>query len=254
MISSYIIIAVLIAIKAFLFAFIVCEKLTSVSKRTNEQEEKSEFSCLKKELICLTETEDEEEEQQISENEKHGKLRQNTTPRAVFQGNKSNGVNHSIEMNGSKCISTRGNVRFFSKHRKTLKYTSYKQRRNFNLSGKCTTRKSAPECSNTIYLNSKANQAASSSFANRQIFSDDKEISKIDALYQLDPRSYKSRRGVKIIQSWVKFNGKPQVGDINKRILKKIQKLEVCIAKRRNVLQKLFVVDELSCELEGKRI
>lgn len=243
-----IIIVLLIAIKAFLLAFILCDKFGSIMKGIEKEDEVEDLSNLKREHISLTESEDEDEEiEKFSDEIIVGKKVIKTASRAVLKGTHSKGLKHSVEL-----IEPRGErgcrkVRFFTKVKNCLKGTNYFQN--------CKISKSIVNCakkvsgsSNEAKINSQISVPSSNSIKKKERHLNSRKKLKNLNFQTFDPRRYKSRRGVKIAQSWVRYSLHSKnfrsAGRIEK-LRKKINKLNLNIARKRNVLRFLPMISEV---------
>lgn len=247
MITNFIIIIVLITIKAFLLAFIVCEKFKTILNSKENSEEREERSKLKKEHILLTESEDEEERKQQNSNEGRKVLNKlNHKKKIVGSGafKREKSFQPVNELSGliSNSIGFSSRAKFLSQSKVDLNIRKKKNNLIFASSAKSAQNP-------TEYINRSSIFQKSPIDKENSLYSS-KKIRRSSSKSQLssNKRKYISKRGSRIAESFKKFKCcldlEVREDDLNLKLQKKIFKLEQDIVKKRNISQGLPVINE----------
>lgn len=250
MITNYIIIALLIALKVFLLAFILFEQFSKIFRKSKVRIEELELTKLRKEHISLTESEDEESEQQISKGKRASVCRSRRPQRTAYRPGNSAALNDTSEESSSIQIRLVGEPRFSSKFKgkKGRRCASDQESRTLKTRSKCVNEASESPAAPPM-KSVPVEEEITKSFG--EVESSGKRKSrKIPRRKKVFRRkNYKSKRGVKVVESWVRFNLRSRQGCNSGAVLKsklesKIRKLELLIARKRSILQNLPVVYE----------
>lgn len=249
MITNYIIIALLITLKIFLLAFILFEQFSRIFTKSEVKVEERELKKLKKEHISLTESEDEDSEQQNCKAKRASVSRSRRSYRPGYRPRVATKLVNSVleeaqstqirlvvpcpvsfkDGRGRKVPSNQGskNPRAQPSRHNGASVTPV------SLPAKVAPNQSDISCSGGEVESSRPRRS--------------RRISRRKKIFRR--KNYRSKRGVKVVESWVRFSLKSSSGGNTGAVLKsklesKLRRLGQLIAKRRPLLQHLPVVYE----------